>query len=92
MSIYNYTKTEDPQTVSVKVVSKDRPGLVGEISQAISVLGIKIIHHKAKVYTSDRSSHMSVFEADLYLDGNINLQSLLHKLHKIKGVVSVTAQ
>ena len=92
MSIYNYTKTEDPQTVSVKVVSKDRPGLVGEISQAISVLGIKIIHHKAKVYTSDRSSHMSVFEADLYLDGNINLQSLLHKLHKIKGVVSVTSQ
>ncbi len=91
MSIYNQINSNDPQEVSVKVLSKDRTGLVGEISTEISSHNIEIRSHRAKVFTDDRNEQLSVFEANIYVDSTVSLQALLHRLHKIKGVVSVTA-
>lgn len=91
MSIYNQTNADNPKNVLVKVLSKDRMGLVGEITTVIAFLGADITSHNAKVYTNDKNQDMSMFEGIIELDGTVSLQVLLHRLHKIKGVVSVIA-
>jgi (p)ppGpp synthase/HD superfamily hydrolase len=90
MSIYNQTKSENPTSVSVRVLSKDRGGLVGEITTVITAFGGDITAHKARVFTDDKNRDMSLFEGSINLDGEEAVQTLLHRLHKIRGVVSVT--
>jgi glycine cleavage system regulatory protein len=90
MSIYNQTNSENPKSVSLKVLSKDRSGLVGEITSEIAAFGADITKHKARVFTNDKNQDMSLFEGSINLDGETGLQVLLHRLHKIRGVVSVS--
>jgi (p)ppGpp synthase/HD superfamily hydrolase len=52
---------------------------------------IDIRHHKARVFTNDKNADMSSVELKISLDESQNLQTVLHRLHKIRGVVNVTA-
>lgn len=91
MSIYNQVKV-DAKVVSIEVLSKDRHGLVSEIAEGISALNYEILFHKAKVFTDVRGVKMSELKVQVNYCGEEKLNSLLHRLNKISGVVSVSAE
>lgn len=91
MSIYNQTKSDGGRIVSVSILSKDRYGLVNDIMSELARQNVDIRHHRARVFTDCKNAEMSSVELKISLDGGQNLQTVLHRLHKIRGVVSVSA-
>lgn len=90
MNIYNTISSENSKGASLEVISNDRIGLVNDISTAITNAGGDIRSHHARAFTNDKGEDMSMFNAEVIMDISV-IDTLLHKLANIKGVVSVTA-
>ncbi|MGN0631923.1 MAG: ACT domain-containing protein [Ruminococcus sp.] len=76
-------------SISLQIVSKDRIGLVSEISGIISELNIAIVNHKARVYNNRNKEIISDFKVDVQTDNDKNIDVLIRRLNKLKGVISV---
>lgn len=78
---------EDPgqlRRTRIRVVSKDRPGVLAEISRLISTAGINIGSAK----TSADSGSPAVLDFELWVAGIDELGSVLKQIEKVKGVQS----
>ena len=73
----------------IEVISIDRIGLVGEISKTLSRLNANIITHTANV-SSDGTTALSHFIADVDLEKELDNDTLSRRLKKIKNVIQVT--
>lgn len=73
----------------IVVVSADRIGLVGEISNVIRRLKGNIISHTANVVTDDNNMPVSLFNADVFFDTAPDDKSVIRRLHRIKNVKQV---
>jgi (p)ppGpp synthase/HD superfamily hydrolase len=93
MSIYNETSTADKKgkLTAVTILSKDRAGLVSDIMNVMAESGIDIRSHSAKVFTNDKNAQMSSVSIKIIIDESTDLNKLLHRLHKVRSVVTVTA-
>ncbi|WP_298528181.1 ACT domain-containing protein [uncultured Ruminococcus sp.] len=72
----------------IEVISIDRIGLVGEISKILNRVNGNIIAHTADV-SSDGTTAMSHFIADVELDKELDIDNLSRRLRKIKNVRQV---
>ncbi|MDE6036275.1 MAG: hypothetical protein K2G36_10245 [Ruminococcus sp.] len=91
MAIYrqiSYEKNND-EPVSIEVLTKDRNGLIYEITGIIADLNITILNHRAKVYNNRNKGMISDFKVVVKADSYIKIGTLVHRLNKIKGVISV---
>lgn len=75
--------------ISIKIRSKDRTGLIFEITKIFSDMNISILNHSARVY-NDRNRGM-ISECNLIVCPENEDITILAKrrLRKIKGVISV---
>jgi uncharacterized protein with ACT and thioredoxin-like domain len=73
----------------ISVVSVDRIGLVGEISKILSRVNGNIISHTANV-SSEGTTAISRFSADVDLGAECDNEALSRRLRKIKNVRQVT--
>lgn len=75
--------------LAIKIRSKDRTGLIFEITKIFSDMNVGILNHSARVY-NDRNRGM-VSECNLIVcPENEDITSLaIRRLRKIKGVISV---
>ena len=90
MSIYNKISHKDfSGKASLEVISKDRNGLVGDITTQAAVLGITILNHKAITFTDEKSRSMSKLVMTVKTDEFTSLESLMHKINRVNGVISV---
>ena len=72
----------------IEVISLDRIGLVGEISNVIRRLNGNIISHTANV-SSDGTTAMSHFIADVDLSEEFDNDTLSRRLKRLKNVRQV---
>ena len=72
----------------IEVISIDRIGLVGEISKILSRVNGNIITHTANV-SSDGTTALSHFIADVELGKELDNDTLSRRLKKIKNVRQV---
>ena len=72
----------------IEVISVDRIGLVGEISKIISRVNGNIITHTANV-SSDGTTALSHFSAEVDLDKDSDTEALSRRLKRIKSVRQV---
>lgn len=77
------------RNISIEILSKDRIGLVHDITSAISALDAQVIHYHAKVFTDNKSRKMSECSVSVSIDEQ-GCRALLGRLRKIKGVVRVS--
>ena len=79
---------ENNLDITIDILSRDRIGLMADIVSAFSVFNAEIIKYRAKVFTDNKSRKMSKCRVDVSV-GYQELRSLLGRLSKISGVVSV---
>lgn len=72
--------------VSIAITAQDRTGLLRDIATVVADAGINMA---AVEFTSNQSSHRAVINTTLELDSIQQLQYILTKLERIKGVFSV---
>lgn len=77
------------RNISIEILSKDRIGLIHDITSAISALDMQVIHYHAKVFTDNKSRKMSECNVSVSIDEQ-GCRALLSRLRKIKGVVRVS--
>lgn len=77
-------------TTDVKLVIKDRVGLVNEVMKILSDLDIMMYHHKADVF-QDNNKHIKVATFRLTLESlsQNKLDILLKRFRKLKGSIDV---
>ncbi len=75
--------------IAIKIRSKDRTGLIFEITKIFSDMNVGILNHSARVY-NDRNRGM-ISECNLIIcPENEDITALAkRRLRKIKGVISV---
>ena len=73
----------------IEVLSIDRIGLVGEISNVIRRLNGNIITHTANVVTDEKNTLLSHFTADVSFDNFSENKAVLLRLRRIKNVKQV---
>jgi (p)ppGpp synthase/HD superfamily hydrolase len=88
LSNINQNQT-NPETVTIKITAKDRTGLVHEIAGIIAQLHIPILHHEAKVYNNKNKGMISESAIGIQTDNKNQLDALIRKLKKMKGIISV---
>ena len=79
---------ENNLDITIDILSRDRIGLMADIVSAFSVFNAQIIKYRAKVFTDNKSRKMSKCRVNVSVDEQ-GLRSLLGRLSKISGVVSV---
>ena len=73
----------------IEVISLDRIGLVGEISNVIRRLNGNIITHTANVMTDEKNTLLSHFTADINFDIPSENEIVSRRLRRIKNVRQV---
>ena len=73
----------------IEVVSVDRIGLVGEISNILRRVNGNIIAHSANVAPDSSGVQLSHFRADVELDIRTDNEMLARRLRRIKNVRQV---
>ena len=73
----------------IEVISLDRIGLIGEISNVIRRLNGNIVSHTANVVTSENNIPVSHFTADIQFDAPADNNSVSRRLLRIKNVKQV---
>lgn len=79
----NSTSTLIPTTI--EVIAVDRVGLVFDITKILSESHIQIVHSASRNLRNGNA----IFEASVQIAGTDQLKSILDKLRKIRGVISV---
>lgn len=74
---------------TIEILSKDRTGLVSEITGIMSDLNITILQHNARVYNHRHKGMVSDFKVHVKADSPEQIELLIRRLSKIKGVISV---
>jgi len=75
---------DDVRKTRIRIVSRDRPGILAEISRSISAAGINIA--AAKITTA--AGEPAVLDFELFVTGLDQLRNLLKQVEKVKGVQS----
>ncbi|MEZ4218895.1 MAG: bifunctional (p)ppGpp synthetase/guanosine-3',5'-bis(diphosphate) 3'-pyrophosphohydrolase [Myxococcota bacterium] len=75
---------DEMRKARVRILSRDRPGILAEISRSISAAGINI--GSAKITTE--SGGPAVLEFELWVKGVGQLRDVLKQVEKVKGVQS----
>ena len=70
---------------SIEVVASDRVGLVFDITKILSESHILIVHSSSRNLRNGNA----IFEASVQVAGADQLKSIMDKLRKIQGVISV---
>lgn len=93
MSIYSEIgrDLDTEQSVDLHIKSNDRIGLLSEIFAVFSELEIAIVGHRAKVYTADNGKKYSQLSAKIEPISGNKVDTLVHRLNKVKGVIGVEA-
>ncbi|MCR5599841.1 MAG: hypothetical protein K6G33_03730 [Ruminococcus sp.] len=73
----------------IEVISLDRIGLVGEISNVIRRLNGNIITHTANVVTDEKNTFVSHFTADIDFGTVSENEAVMRRLRRIKNVQQV---
>jgi len=73
----------------IEVISLDRIGLVGEISNVIRRLNGNIITHTANVVTDEKNNLVSHFIADIHFETASEDEAISRRLRRIKNVRQV---
>ncbi len=73
----------------IEVISIDRIGLVGEISNVIRRLNGNIITHTANVVTNERNILVSHFTADINFETVSENEAVSRRLRRIRNVQQV---
>ncbi|MDO4864083.1 MAG: hypothetical protein Q4A05_07935 [Ruminococcus sp.] len=73
----------------IEVISLDRVGLVGEISNVIRRLNGNIITHTANVVTDDKNTLISHFTADVSFGDASESEAVSRRLRRIRNVRQV---
>ncbi|MBR5683784.1 MAG: hypothetical protein IKW96_11035 [Ruminococcus sp.] len=73
----------------IEVISLDRIGLVGEISNVIRRLNGNIITHTANVVTDEKNILVSHFTADILFETASEDEAVSRRLRRIKNVRQV---
>ncbi len=73
----------------IEVISLDRIGLVGEISNVIRRLKGNIISHTANVVTDENNMPVSHFTADISFEVTAENEAVSRRLRRIKNVRQV---
>jgi formyltetrahydrofolate hydrolase len=73
----------------IEVISLDRIGLVGEISNVIRRLNGNIITHTANVVTDEKNTLVSHFTADIHFETAFEDEAVSRRLRRIKNVRQV---
>ncbi len=73
----------------IEVISLDRIGLVGEISNVIRRLNGNIITHTANVLTDEKNNLVSHFTADINFESASEDEAVSRRLRRIKNVRQV---
>lgn len=73
----------------IEVISLDRIGLVGEISNVIRRLNGNIISHTANVVTDEKNLPVSYFTADIQFEAASDIAAVSRRLRRIKNVRQV---
>ena len=73
----------------IEVISLDRIGLVGEISNVIRRLNGNIITHTANVVTDEKNNLVSHFIADIHFETASKDEAVSRRLRRIKNVRQV---
>lgn len=88
MNFYGQSEINTQQTILLQILSKDRVGLVHEITATISSLNVSIKYLNAKVFKNKKQGKRSLLEVKICIDED-DLQILFRKLRKIKGVMNL---
>ena len=70
---------------SIEVIATDRVGLVFDITKILSESHILIVHSSSRNLRNGNA----IFEASVQVAGTDQLQAIIDKLRKIRGVISV---
>ena len=73
----------------IEVISLDRIGLVGEISNVIRRLNGNIISHTANVLTDEKNNLISHFVAEILFENTSDNETVSRRLRRIKNVRQV---
>lgn len=73
----------------IEVISLDRIGLVGEISNVIRRMKGNIISHTANVVTDENNTSVSHFTADIAFEAAAENEAVSRRLRRIKNVRQV---
>ena len=73
----------------IEVISLDRVGLVGEISNVIRRLNGNIIAHTANVVKDEKNTLVSHFIADIHFENASEDEAVSRRLRRIKNVRQV---
>lgn len=73
----------------IEVISIDRIGLVGEISNVIRRMNGNIVSHTANVVTNDKNIPISRFSADVQFDSFPEAEAVSRRLRRIRNVEQV---
>jgi len=74
----------------IEVISLDRIGLVGEISNVIRRFNGNIISHTANVVTDEKNTLVSHFIADVSFEASSEIEIVSRRLRRIRNVRQVT--
>ena len=85
----NTSENKHRESTSLGIIAKDRTGLVNEISKIIADLNITILHHNARVYNNRNKGLVSDFKVDVKADNSDQIDILIRRLNKVKGVICV---
>ena len=73
----------------IEVISLDRIGLVGDISNVIRRLNGNMISHTANVVTDEKNNLVSHFTADINFESASEDEAVSRRLRRIKNVRQV---
>lgn len=74
---------------AIKIRSKDRTGLMSEITKIFSDMNVPIENHSARVYNDRNRGMISECNLTVRPENEDITATAKHRLRKIKGVVSV---
>lgn len=76
--------------ISIKLMVKDRLGLVNEVMKILFDLNIMIYNHKANVFQDNRKRiNVATFKLNLQLLSQDSLNVLFKRFNKLKGFISL---
>lgn len=73
----------------IEVISADRIGLVGEISNVIRRFNGSIVTHTANVITDEKGDLISHFRAEVELGSNADIEAVSRRLKNLRNVRQV---
>lgn len=88
--LINLKEANFMKNTNVKLIIKDRIGLVNEVMKILSDLNIMIYNHKADVFQDNRKRiNVATFRLNLEPLSKDKLIVLFKKFNRLKGAISV---